>query len=74
MKRLEVKFFDSNFMYGWEGETGDDLAIATAIGYYKSEDDKQLTLTMAYSDFGLRFAKLTIPKSAIISRNELRLK
>ena len=74
MKRLEVKFYDSNFMPGWEGEVKDDLVIATVIGYYKSEDDKQLTLTMAYSDFGLRFAKLTIPKSAIISTKELRLK
>ena len=74
MKRLEVEFYDSNFMHGWEGDTNDDLAIATAMGYYKSEDDKQLTLTMAYSDFGLRFAKLTIPKPAIISIKEVRLK
>ena len=74
MKRLEVKFYDSNFMHGWEGETKDDLALATAMGYFKSEDDKQLTLTMAYSDFGLRFAKLSIPKGSIHSIKELRLK
>lgn len=74
MKRLEVKFYDSNFMHGWEGDTKDDLAIVTAIGYVKSENEKQLTLVMAYSDFGLKFAKLTIPKPAIISMKEARLK
>ena len=74
MKRLEVEFYDSNFMHGWESETKDDLAIVTAVGYYKSEDDKQLTLTMAYSNFGLRFAKLSIPKGSICSRKELRIK
>ena len=74
MKRLEVEFYDSNFEHGWIGESEDDLAIAKAMGYYKSEDDKQLTLTMAYSDFGLRFAKLSIPKGSIISIKELRLK
>jgi len=74
MKRLEVKFYDSNFTPGWEGEGKDNLAIATSMGYYKSEDDKQLTLTMAYSDFGLRFAKLSIPKGSIKSIKELRLK
>lgn len=74
MRRLEVEFWDSNFMHGWEGESTDDLALATTIGYYKSEDDKQLTLTMAYSDFGLRFAKLSIPKGSIKSIKELRLK
>jgi len=74
MKRIEVEFYDSNFRNGWEGQDKDDLAIATAIGYLKSEDDKQLTLVMAYSDFGLNFAKLTIPKAAIIDRKEVRLK
>jgi len=74
MKRLEVEFYDSNFRHGWEGEDRDDLAIATTIGYLKSEDDKQLTLVMAYSNFGLNFAKLTIPKAAIVSRKEARLK
>ncbi len=73
MKRLEVKFYDSNFRHGWEGEDKDDLAVVTAIGYLKSEDDSQLTLVMAYSDFGLNFAKLTIPKPAIILRKEVRL-
>jgi len=74
MKRLEVKFYDSSFMHGWESETKDDLALATAMGYYKSEDDTQLTLTMAYSDLGLRFAKLSIPKGSIKNIQELRLK
>ncbi len=75
MKRLEVEFSDSNFLHGWEGEDmQDDLALATAIGYFKSEDEEQLTLTMAYSNFGLRFAKLTIPKGSIKSVKELRLK
>ena len=74
MKRLEVEFYDSNFMYGWESEGEDDLAGVTAIGYYKSEDDKQLTLTMAYSNFGLRFAKLSIPKGSIRTIRELRIK
>uniref|UniRef100_A0A6M3LTQ6 Uncharacterized protein n=1 Tax=viral metagenome TaxID=1070528 RepID=A0A6M3LTQ6_9ZZZZ len=74
MKRLEVKFYDSNFRHGWDGDDIDDLAVATAIGYCKSEDDKQLTLVMAYSDLGLNFAKLTIPKPAIIFIKEARLK
>ncbi len=73
MKRLEIKFYDSNFRHGWEGNDKDDLAIATAIGYCKSEDDKQLTLVMAYSDFGLNFAKLTIPKAAIVSIKKVRI-
>ena len=72
MKRLEVEFLDSNFMHGWESETKDDLAAVTVIGYYKSEDDEQLTLTMAYSNFGLRFAKLSIPKGSIRTISELR--
>jgi len=74
MKRLEVEFYDSNFMHGWEGESKDDLALATAVGYFKSEDDKQLTLIMAYSDFGLKFAKLSIPKGCICNIKELRVK
>ena len=61
-------------MHGWEGESKDDLALVTTIGYFKSEDDTQLTLTMAYSDFGLRFAKLSIPKGSICSIKELRIK
>ena len=72
MRRLEVEFYDSNFMHGWESESQDDLAAITAVGYYKSEDDKQLTLTMAYSNFGLRFAKLSIPKGSIRTISELR--
>jgi len=74
MKRLEIEFYDSNFMHGWEGESTDGLALATAIGYFKSEDDTQITLTMAYSDLGLRFAKLTIPKGCIKSTKEVRVK
>ena len=75
MKRLEVDFYDSNFLHGWEGnDTKDDLALATVMGYFKSEDDGQLTLTMAYSNFGLRFAKLTIPKGSIKLIRELRVK
>jgi hypothetical protein len=74
MRRLEVQFYDSNFMHGWEGDTEDYLALATAIGYCKSEDENQLTLVMAYSDFGLKFAKLTIPKGSIKSIKEMRLK
>ena len=73
MKRLEVKFYDSNFRHGWEGDDIDNLAIATAIGYLKSEDDEQLTLVMAYSNFGLNFAKLTIPKPSIVSIRKARL-
>ncbi len=75
LKRLEIEFYDSNFMHGWEGDdVKDELALATVMGYFKSEDDGQLTLTMAYSNFGLRFAKLTIPKGSIKSRKELRIK
>ena len=74
MKRLEIRFYDSNSMHGWEGDTKDKLAVATAIGYCKSEDEEQLTLVMAHSDFGLNFAKLTIPQGAIVSRQEVRLK
>ena len=79
MRRLEVEFYDSNFMHGWEGEGAgdgaiDDLALATTMGYFKSEDENQITLTMAYSDYGLRFAKLTIPKGSIKSIKELRVK
>uniref|UniRef100_A0A6M3IFB5 Uncharacterized protein n=1 Tax=viral metagenome TaxID=1070528 RepID=A0A6M3IFB5_9ZZZZ len=74
MKRIEVEFYDSNFLHGWEGDTNDGLALATTMGYFKSEDDRQITITMAYSDFGLRFAKLTIPKGSIKSIKELRLK
>jgi hypothetical protein len=73
LKRLEVEFYDSNFMNGWEGkEVEDTMALATAIGYLKSEDDEQLTLVMAYSDYGLIFAKLTIPKGSIKSIKEVR--
>ena len=75
LKRLEVEFNDSNFMHGWEGnDTKDDLALATVIGYLKSEDNEQLTLIMAVSNFGLRFAKFTIPKGCIKSIKELRIK
>ena len=75
MKRLEVEFNDSNFLHGWEGDdTKDDLALATVMGYFKSEDGEQLTLTMAYSNLGLRFAKLTIPKGCIKSVKELRVR
>uniref|UniRef100_A0A6M3JV63 Uncharacterized protein n=1 Tax=viral metagenome TaxID=1070528 RepID=A0A6M3JV63_9ZZZZ len=74
MKRLEVEFYDSNFMHGWESDTIDTLAVATVIGYLKSEDEKQLTLVMAYSDFGLMFAKLSIPRGSIMSIKELRAK
>ena len=74
MKRIEVEFYDSNFLHGWEGDTNDVLAIATAMGYFKSEDGAQLTITMAISNFGLRFAKLTIPKGVIKSVKELRVK
>ena len=75
MRRLEIKFNDSNFMHGWEDNNlKDDLAVATVMGYFKSEDSDQITLTMAYSDFGLRFAKLTIPKGSIKSIKELRVK
>ena len=74
-KRLEVEFYDSNFVSGWEGEDlKDDLALATVMGYFKSEDSEQLTLTMAYSNFGLRFATLTIPKPSIKYRKELRVR
>jgi len=73
MKRLEVEFYDSNFRHGWEGDDRDELAVATAMGYCKSEDEAQLTLIMAYSNFGLNFAKLTIPKSAIVSIKNVRL-
>ena len=62
-------------MHGWDGEDiKDDLATATAMGYFKSENDDQITLTMAYSNFGLRFARLIIPKGSIKSIKELRVK
>ena len=74
-QRLEVEFYDSNFLNGWDGsDVNDDLATVTVIGYFKSEDARQLTLTMAHSNWGLRFAKLTIPKGSIVSINEVRLR
>jgi len=71
-----VKFVDSNIQHGWEHpeSTQDNLAYAQAIGWVKSEDEEQITLTMAISDFGLIFEKLTIPKGCIKSIKELRLK
>ena len=75
-KMLLVKFSDSNIQHGWEhpGASCDSLAYAQAIGYLKSEDDQQITLTMAISDFGLIFEKLTIPRGSIHSVRELRVK
>ena len=74
MKRVEIDFYDSNFMHGWEAESEDELAKVTAIGFLKSEDDSQLTIVMAYSHFGLKFAKLTVPRSSVVSIKEVRIK
>ena len=75
-KILLVEFADSNIMHGWEHPESaiDNLAYAKAIGYLKSETEEQITLTMAISDFGLIFEKLTIPKGSIKSIKELRVK
>jgi len=71
-----VEFADSNIQHGWEHPESDtdNLAYAKAIGYLKSETEAQITLTMAISDFGLIFEKLTIPKGAIKSIKGLRVK
>jgi len=73
---LLVEFADSNIGHGWEHPeaTQDGLAYVKAIGYLKSEDDEQLTLTMAVSDLGLIFEKFTVPKSSIKYMKELRCK
>ena len=75
-KMMLVEFADSNIGHGWEhpDSSVDGLAFASAIGYLKSENEEQLTLTMAISDFGLIFEKLTIPKGSIKSIKELRIK
>ena len=75
-KMLLVEFADSNIGHGWEHPeaTQDGLAYVKAIGYLKSEDDEQLTLTMAVSDLGLIFEKFTVPKSSIKYMKELRCK
>jgi len=75
-KMLLVVFNDSNIQHGWECSDAscDSLTRARAIGYLKSEDDEQITLTMAIGDFGLIFEKLTIPRGAICSVKELRIK
>jgi hypothetical protein len=73
--RVEVEFNDSNIMHGWKHPDVEDiLPVARAVGYFKSEDKDQITLTMAISDASLIFEKLTIPKGAIISIKELRVK
>ena len=71
-----VEFADSNIGHGWEHPeaTQDGLALVRAVGYLKSEDDEQLTLTMALSDLGLIFEKFTIPKASVKSVKELRVK
>jgi len=76
MKRVEIEFADSNIMHGWEhsGATSDEPAYAHAMGYLKSEDDNQITLTMAFNSSDLIFEKFTIPKGAIKSIKELRVK
>ena len=75
MRRLEIEFYDSNIAHGWEHKDSfDDLALAIVIGFFKSEDDEQITLTMGYSNFDLRLIKLTIPKNSIKSIRELRVK
>jgi len=73
---LLVEWADTNVMHGWEHPelAQDNLAYAQAIGYLKSETDEQITLTMAVSDFGLIFEKLTIPKGSIKYIKELRVK
>jgi len=76
MKRVEIEFADSNIMHGWEHSeaTSDDLACVRVMGYLKSENDNQITLVMAISDSGSIFEKFTIPKGAIQSIKELRVK
>ena len=73
---LLIRWADTNIFHGWEHPetTQDSLAFAQAIGYLKSENGEQITLTMAVSDFGLVFERLTIPKGSIKSIKELRIK
>ena len=56
-KMMLIEFTDSNIGHGWEhpDSSQDGLAYARAIGFLKSEDDSQLTLTMAVSDLGVLF-------------------
>jgi len=76
MKRIEVEFADSNLTHGWEHPDAsiDELAYVRAIGFLKSADDNQVTITMANSALGLIFEKMTIPRGAIKSIKELRVK
>uniref|UniRef100_A0A6H2A408 Uncharacterized protein n=1 Tax=viral metagenome TaxID=1070528 RepID=A0A6H2A408_9ZZZZ len=75
MKRVEVEFLDSNFQHGWDDcESIDLLARTTGIGYLKTDNEEQITLVMANSEFGNVFGKFTIPRVAVVSIKELRIK
>ncbi len=75
MKRVEIEFADSNIMHGWaDPEICEGLAYATVAGYQVFEDDDMVIVSMAMSKSGLVFEVLTIPKAAILSKRELRVK
>ncbi len=76
MKKVIVKWEDSNVVHGWQmnGETPYELALCESIGYVQFEDDIKLALIQTISNFGAYMGVLSIPKGCIKSIKELRVK
>ncbi len=78
MKIVKVVWVDSNFRHGWAGkdEVADvePLAIGEAVGFLKGENEEAITLIMSRGNNNSTLGSLTIPKSAIKSMNEMRIK
>ena len=75
--RVEIEWVDSNIMHDWASEDEvslDKLPSCFSVGYFFSEDDEKVIITMGYSNYGLYIIRKAIPKGCIKSIKELRIK
>lgn len=75
MRRVEVRWKDSNALHGWQyGEYKADLAPCETLGYITEETEDKLVLAQTISEYGAHMNILIIAKGCIESIKELRVK
>lgn len=73
MKRIEVRWIDSNCLHGWS-QVGKDVMQGETVscGYLVDQDDKHLVMCLSQGITGQQLCTLSIPNEAIREIKDLR--
>ena len=75
MKKVLVKWWDSNVLHGWQsGEYETELALCETLGFLCEETEKKLVIAQTVSKYGAYLGVVIIARGCVESVREVRVR